>query len=132
MKLTQWELRSLSLLAASLLPSPGRGLPGAGELDLAPFFHQLHERFPPLARLGLRAAILALSLGPLFFIGRFATFRGLAPGERERLLSVVATSPRYLVRQLAQLLKTVVCFGYFRAPSVREALGLANDDRPAR
>ncbi len=122
--MTGWERRALGSLVAAVLPSPGSGIPAAADLDLGPFYREVAARFPPLARLGLRAAVIALTLGPLVFLGRLTTFARLAPDERERMLARVATSRHYLVRQLAQLVKTVACLGYLRVPSVRSALGL--------
>ncbi|MSP63447.1 MAG: hypothetical protein EXR72_24505 [Myxococcales bacterium] len=123
MKLSAWEARALDRLAAALLPSPRPGVPGAGAIDLRPFWRELRH-LPRAARLGVRAAIWLLTFGPLLLIGRFTTFGRLDPAAQERLLARVATHRIYLVRQLLQLLKTVVCFGYFRDPAVRRSFEL--------
>jgi hypothetical protein len=109
-----------ALIAAAL---PGHGpLPGAGGVDLAPFWRELAAVAPPLLRFGLRASVWALALSPPWLLGRWRTFAGLSDDDRDRLLVRALHHRRYLVRQMALTLKTLACFGYFRDPAARAAV----------
>ncbi|MBW1880539.1 MAG: hypothetical protein JRI25_03980 [Deltaproteobacteria bacterium] len=118
------------LLAAVLPPDPATGRAGIGDLDLREFWEQLQRVAPPLIQLGLRAAVWVLTWSPVFLLGRLRSFGGLSPEERDTLLVRAAGSRWYLLRQLADLLKLMACFAYFRHQSIREKLGVPGGSAP--
>lgn len=117
---TEPERRLRDALFDALLPGdPDSGLPALGSLDLHAFWEDLDRAAPPLLRFGLRAAVLALALLPLFILRVPRTFLGLDAAERQRFLERAATSTSFLVRQVLLTLKTVACLAYLRDPAVR-------------
>lgn len=77
---------------------------------------------PPLKR-GFRIALLAAGwLAPLL-VRRVPPMSRLAPDDREAALAAMESSRLVALRQLMNLLKTVVALHYGSLPSVRRAIG---------
>jgi hypothetical protein len=118
-----FERRWRDALFAAMLPRlDPDGPPGLGELDLASFWPRFHAAAPPLLRLGLRAAVWAFAFAPLFLRGRLCFFSGLPEGEQDAVLLRAAGHRRFLLRQMALVVKAVACFAYFQDPSARAAV----------
>ncbi len=98
-------------LVAAMLPSPGGGLPGAGELDLSSFWPRFEAAAPIHLRLAFRAAtviiagVLPITLG---YRGSLAT---LDDDTRDVFLQRVANMPT--LTPLLEIVKIVVAFAYF-------------------
>lgn len=116
---SEWERRLLASILETMLPSPGPGVPGIGELDLTEFWRRFEESAPPLLRIGLRGATWGLGLGAVFLLGRPVSFDALAPADRELLLERASESEVFAIRQMVMVLKVVASFAYFHDPSVQ-------------
>src|SRR5258706_2747986 len=92
---------------------------GATDLDVDGFLDELFAQAPFESSLGLRAAIWFLAMAPLFVIGRFATFEGLALEDRERVYLKLAASRVYVVRSLVIALKAIGSLLYCGDATVR-------------
>jgi len=104
-----------AVLDTIIPPSPERGLPGAGELGLAPSVSGEIERTPALA------ALIATGLARIEHAASTATgFAALEPEARERLLREDAATEAGFLRVLVP--QTYV--SYYEHPRVVEALGL--------
>ena len=114
-----WERRSLALILETMLPSPGQGVPGLGDLDLTEFWERFEERAPPVLRIGLRGATWGLGLGALVFLGRPARFDALSPADRELLLERAAGSSVFAIRQMVMVVKVVASLAYFHDPAIQ-------------
>ena len=120
---TRAERRWRDALCAAVIPPPEDGaLPGfAGRVDDG-FWSEVETAAPPLLRLGLRGAVWGLALCPPLLVGRLTTFDRLDADEQERVVTRVSGSRWFIARQLPLTLKLMACFGYLRAPGVREAV----------
>ena len=103
---------------------PGDGTrsdgPALANLDLAAFWTRFQGAAPPLLRLGLRASVWLLTLGPPVLIGRWRPFHRLPAADQDRLLVRLLDHPAYLARQLALVLKLVASFAWFQDEGTRE------------
>jgi hypothetical protein len=104
-----------------------RLVPRPGEVDWAAAYRTLLARATPLARLGLRFALLVAVTGPLHCWRRFALAPALPLRERTRLMRDLLASRSYLVRELSLLLKICAAFAMFRAPGLRARSGYDGD-----
>lgn len=110
------ENRWRDALLAALLPAPGGGLPGLGQLDLSTFWPRFEAAAPAHLRLGLRLAVWgAAVLAPLLLYRR--TLPGLSETERDAVLQRAATWP--LLGPLLDLAKVVACMAYFADAGVQ-------------
>lgn len=115
------ERRWRNALCAAVVPPPDDGLlPGLGALPTDDFWREVEHAAPLLLRIGLRGAVLAISLCPPIVVGRLATFDHLPRHEQERVVERLAGSRFFLVRQLPTTLKLMACFAYLRDGDVRD------------
>lgn len=119
-----FEVHWLRAILRAIFPAaPDLGLDvSAGDLDVGAFYGDLRRRVPGLTALGLRLALWCVALAPLFVLRRFATVAGLLPEERQRLLTRLAESPAYGVRQLALVFKATGALLYGAHPMVRAVM----------
>lgn len=115
-----FERRWCDALFGAMIPASA-GRPGVCDLDLAAFWAQYEESAPPLAKLGLRAAVWLLTLLPIVF-GHLRPFTSLDPAQRDAFLVEASVSPFYLVRQLVMAVKTFAAFAYFQDAGARAHL----------
>lgn len=121
---TQAETAWRDALFGAMLP---RGVrperrPGFADLDLAAFWPRFDDAAPWTLRWGVRASVWALTWlpGPLGFGWR--PVARLPLEVRDRYVTALLESDRWIVRQLTDTLKIVLCFAYFQDPSVRARL----------
>jgi hypothetical protein len=126
---TRMERRWRDALLGAMIPARG-ALPAASALDLDGFWRLYHETAPPLLRVGLRAAVWALTLLAPFYARWARLFPRLAPVEQDQVLKRAAGSSSYLVRQLAMTIKLLACFAYLRDPRVRAAVEQSGTHAP--
>lgn len=106
---------------------------GIRDMDVDGFVTELERTMPRHWMLGFRAAIVLIALGPLVFLGRLCTIRGLDRDARLRLLDRMSRCGVYVIRQLSVLLKMAGAMLYGRAPEVRRVvLRPAPAPRPAQ
>ena len=80
----------------------------------------------------LRLGLWLVSLCPLFVIGRFSTFAGLAIDERVKLLEKLLESDVFPLRESTFLLKTAASLALMRPESVRARSRFSGEpDTPA-
>jgi hypothetical protein len=115
----RWVLAILSSFAPEGTGGPGRLAPEPGEVDYFAAFHALFTEGAPLASLGLRLGLWLVSLCPLFMLGRFSTFAGLAIDERVALLDRLLESNVFPLRESTFLLKTAASLALIKPESVR-------------
>lgn len=120
MKLAAFECRWAEAVFGAIFPgSAEEGLAGIGTMNVVVFLSDVMRNLPRRAALGMRLAIWLVSLSPLILIGRLALFAGLTAADRERVLQRLATSPRYGLRSLILLLKTIGALLYASDDRVR-------------
>lgn len=117
-QLTKMERRWATAAWGTIFPGT-ESSPSMEQMDVDGFLTDLCGTVPFKTFFGLRVAILLVALAPLFVIGKFATIRGLASADRERLLSKLFASRSYLVRQLSFTLKAIGSMLYAAHPVVR-------------
>jgi hypothetical protein len=120
--LSKLEHRWARAVLGAMFPSaPEIGIPtGLADVsDLGAFLDGFVTGVPLRVAFGLRLAVIAVALSPLFVLGRLATFAGLSRDEGERVLATLAASRLYLVRQLIVMLKATGAFVYGALPAVR-------------
>lgn len=101
---------------------------GASDVPIEGLLEDMVKRAPFDFVLGLRAGAWVVTLfGPLL-TGRLRTFAGLTVAERADVLTSLAHSRLYLLREIPMLLKMVASLGYLGVPSVQRALGLPSVD----
>lgn len=127
MTMTGVERRWLALVLPSFLdPTAGGFGVEPGEVDFVHGALTMYGASSPLGRLGMRAALLAAMLSPLFLLGRFTSFAALDPTERAAALARLCGHRLYALRGLGILLKLAASLAMFRVASVR---GRTNHDR---
>ena len=120
---TRREQRWRDALCSACIPSSDLGrLPGFASVAAEEFWREVDAAAPPLLRVGLRGAVLGLALCPPVVIGRLATFDTLSAADQERVLTRVADSRWFLVRQLPVTIKLFTCFAYLREGAIRDRL----------
>jgi hypothetical protein len=130
MKLARFEDRWAEAAMGAIFPgSTEAGLRDIRAMDVRGFLHQVMACVPFQAALGLRVAVWIVAFAPLFVLGRLATIAGLAVGDRERVIEVLATSRSYVVRSLVMILKTMGALLYAGDDAVRARMAVAS--RPA-
>lgn len=89
-------------------------------------FRILLRESTPKAALGLRLALLLVTLSPLWLWGRLTTFSGLAQGRRTELLRELLGHRSFIVRELTTLLKFCAAMALLGDPAVRARSGFDN------
>jgi hypothetical protein len=120
MKLTQFENRWAEAALGAIFPgSREEGLRDIRAMDVPGFLSRVMHTVPFQAAFGLRVAIWLVALAPLFVLGRFATIARLALPEQEGVVARLVASPRYLIRSLVMILKTMGALLYAGDDGVR-------------
>jgi hypothetical protein len=123
MKLTRFEDQWARVELGVMFPgSRENGFADIEAMDVRGFLAEVMGYLPFRAALGLRLAIWLLALAPIVIARRFATIAGLAPLERERVVTVLSASPIYAVRSLVMMLKTMGAMLYAGDDAVRARL----------
>ncbi|HJN74552.1 MAG TPA: hypothetical protein QGF58_11515 [Myxococcota bacterium] len=104
------------ILSAMLPPLPGQ--PGFEPAAVELFWPELESHAPPLLRWGLRAAVWVVWASAL---ARGRCLGSLSPPQRAELVQALGDSALYPLRQVALVLKLVLCFAHFQRPDVRRA-----------
>lgn len=112
---TAFERRTRDQIFCALLPARV-DQPGYDPAQVLDFWPQLHRCAPPLLRWGLRAAVWVVWLKALSRGRRLST---LPAAQRAQLLARLEGSRLYPLRQVALVLKVVLCFAHFQRPDVR-------------
>ncbi|MDX6696941.1 MAG: hypothetical protein QOE65_338 [Solirubrobacteraceae bacterium] len=99
--------------------APGRGLPTLGETDTREFLAGWLAASPRLVRVGLRAMLLAVEVGPLA-LGFGARLRRLEPAARLAYLARIQRGP---TAPLSQALEALAKLGYYGDEGVMRSLG---------
>lgn len=135
MRLARFERRWLLTIFDAIAPGPDDGgLPvSGGDGAVGRFVDDLMVRAPLEPRIGLRAALWLVTLGPLVWRLRLRPFGRLPRAERTAFLDALAASRVYTLREIPTLMKMMLCMGLFALPSAQRALGAAAEDadRPA-
>lgn len=108
-----------AVVESMLPPDAATGLRGVASADLEAFWRRVDAHAPGLLRLGIWAAVVTLVWLPLVRYGR--PLHRLDPLRRDRVVAWAGGSRIYLVRQLAEIAKTLACFAYFDDPGLRAA-----------
>ena len=96
---------------------------GAFDAGFDDFYAEFARTAAGPMRLGFGIAIfVATWLSPLM-IRRLPPLTRHQPADRERALRALATSRSLVLRQLAVVLKAVICLGYGADPGVRRIIG---------
>jgi hypothetical protein len=95
---------------------------GICDLDVRDYLRDMFATVPLAAAFMLRVAIWMVALAPPFVLRRITTVLGLAADERQSLISRLASSSSYLVRQLIVALKAVGGLFFGASPGVRESI----------
>jgi hypothetical protein len=112
----------------TLLPSDtvlGRGALDAG---FEAFLPRFESEAVPRARLGFRAGVWAASWVAPMLIGKLPPLGRHPRDVRERALEAMRRRP--VLRQLIQLVKTVVSFSVGADPQIRTTIGYASTEEP--
>ncbi len=115
-----------ALFGAMLPRSAGiAGRPGFADLDLTAFWPRFDAAAPWTLRWGLRASVWLLTWlpGPLGFGWRPVS--RLPSDAKDRYVAGLLESDRWLLRQLADTAKIVLCFAYFQDEAIRRRLDVA-------
>lgn len=126
MRLSAFEERIGAVVGGALLPTDDPQLLLAASrrgTDLGRLIGAQVEDAPVWTALGLRLALVAVFLAPMWRLGRLTTLGRLPRVEQEELLELLLKDPRYLVRQTLSLLKLFFCMAYFGDRAVLTELG---------
>lgn len=131
LRLLNFERRWLVAIFTILIPAgaDARFPYGAEQAPMGRFVDDLLARAPLEFVTGLRATLWLVMLAPLFTIGRFKTFLGLAHEQQMRVVERLRTSDVYLVRETPLLFKTIGCLGFCGLPAVQQELGIHPTDK---
>ena len=132
------ELASLTPREASIFAcltdavvAPEPVLPPVRETDAVAFFDRWMARSPRLNRVGLRALLYTLELGPRL-LGFGARMRELTPDGRAQYLAAIERHRVPQLRQLAKLLQGFGQLSYYGDDGVMLRLGYDADANVAR
>ncbi len=121
--LTGVERRWASAVFDTLFPGiADEGLVSITELDLFGFLDQLRETVPARVAWAVRFAIVFVALSPLFVLWRLRTLASLDQVVRERVVTELATSRVYGIRQLVLILKSMGALLYGADARVRRRM----------
>jgi hypothetical protein len=120
MKLTRWENRWAEAAIGAIYPGSSEdGFADVRAMNVPGFLQRVVRTIPFKAALGLRLAIWLVALAPLLLLRRFVTIAGLGPDEREAVVARLVASPRYAIRSLVLILKTMGALLYAGDDGVR-------------
>lgn len=108
-----------ALFAAILGPTEAHGLPAFSAIDHGSFYEAIDRAPGPMFAPGLRAMVAALTFLPVADRRFGRPFYALDPEARLDFIEAMATSERYVVRQMLSTLKILACFAYYEDPGVR-------------
>lgn len=131
MKLAAFECRWAEAVLSAIFPgSVEEGLAGIASMNVVVFLRDVMCSLPPRAAAGMRIAIWLVTLSPILVIGRLGLFAGLSTPDRERVLQRLVASPRYGLRSLVLLLKTIGALLYAGDERVRARMQRASTPLP--
>jgi hypothetical protein len=127
--MTGWEAKQATAAIEGLAP-PGKDRLGAhaAPVDPAATMRRMLGASQPIARLGLRLAIVLVAWSPLWHRGRLSTLAGLPVQERAPILASLLVHPSFGLRELTLLLKVAGAMCLLADPTLRAASGY--DRRP--
>jgi hypothetical protein len=96
---------------------------GIFDTDFDIFWSEVERTALPAWRWGFNAALWTANWIAPLLIHRWPPLSRQDRQTRERALAAMETSRFYLLRQMMDLLKTVVCLGYGADRNVRNAIG---------
>ncbi len=130
MRLFAFEKRLLAIIADAMLPSgvPGGLQRGAASVPTEAFLSDFEKYAPGESMLGVRAATWIITLLPLLWRFKLRPFGALRPTDRYALLNRLEQSRFYLIRELPNLLKIVVCMAWCSDPRVQRDLHFLSPD----
>ncbi len=110
MKLTSPEKKWIQSIFESFAPpstitEEGELAPAPGEVDYADDFAVLNRHATPVAKLGLRAAVVMIATSPVWTGRGLKSVNGLSREERTELLGELSAHSNAAVRELTWLLK---------------------------
>lgn len=105
-------------LVAAMLPSPGNGLPGAGDVDLSGFWPRFETAAPLHLRLAFSTATFVIAAMLPYALGYRRSLAKLDPQARERFLQ--RASQMAAIAPLLDIVKVVVAFAYFDQPRMED------------
>ena len=110
---------------------PAPPLPPVQDTDAVEFLDRWLGRSPPPQRIGLRALLYAVEIGPLSagFGGRL---RGLSRADRLRYVRRLERAPLPPLRQIAKLVNGMATLAYYGDDAVMRLLGYDADANVAR
>ena len=101
---------------------------GPYDLDFPAFVTHLLGQVSLKVKLGLRLSVWMIHFSPLVMVFGFRTFSSLAPSAQQDVLYRLSHSPVFIVRELPNLIKLVVCLGYFGHPTIQKSMGFSECD----
>lgn len=120
MTMTGVERRWISVVLPSFLDPSAGGLGlEPGEVDFVDGALTIYAASSPPARLGMRVALLAVMLSPLFIVGRLTSFARLDATERSAVLARICGHRLFVLRGIGVWLKLAASMAMFRVGSVR-------------
>lgn len=122
MKLFAFERSWAAVVLDAVFPESTALPHGVARMDPGRFVADVIATSPLEQSLGLRLTIWMVAFAPLWLLRRPATIATLAPGERQRVVERLMSSPVYAVRQLALALKALGAMLYAQSAAVRAAL----------
>jgi hypothetical protein len=105
-------------LVAAMLPSPGGGLPGAGDVDLSAFWPRFDAAAPIHLRLAFGAATVVIAGILPITLGYRRSLAALDDDTRDAFL--VRASKMTTIAPLLEIVKVVVAFAYFDNAQVED------------
>lgn len=107
-------------LIAAMLPSPGGGLPAAGDLDLSAFWPRFEAAAPIHLRLAFHTATIVIAGMLPIALGYRHTLASLDDDARNAFLVRAANMPG--MAPLLDIVKVVAAFAYFDDPHVEATI----------
>lgn len=103
-------------LVAAMLPAPGNGLPGAGDVDLSGFWPRFEAAAPLHLRLAFSTATFLIAGMLPYALGYRRSLAALDGDTREAFLQRAAQMAA--IAPLLDIVKVVVAFAYFDHPRI--------------
>jgi hypothetical protein len=107
------------LCRAAIPETDSSDLPAWSDLDADELWARFAAIAPPALQRSWRVTVWVTTLRPLLRLGRPHRFGRLSPDEQQARLDAMGEHPSYAMRQLASLLRLVVCVGYLGNEGVR-------------
>jgi hypothetical protein len=126
----RYERRCVTAIFETVLPSEScAAFPlGARDMPIDAFLDHVSRNAPAQFLLGLRIFTWVVTFAPIFVLGRFTTFLGLAAPEQFQLLEALRGSSTYALREIPLFFKMVACLGFCGLPDVQRLVGVAPRD----